>query len=93
MAAGFHGRVLQETAKIPYGRTVTYGELAGMAGSPGAARAAGAALARNPWPVIIPCHRVVGAGGTLVGFGKGLPAKEALLKFEERNMRLRGVAQ
>ncbi|MGE5699961.1 MAG: methylated-DNA--[protein]-cysteine S-methyltransferase [Deltaproteobacteria bacterium] len=93
MAAGFHGRILQETAKIPYGRTVTYGELAAMAGSPGAARAAGAALARNPWPVIVPCHRVVGAGGMLVGFGKGLPAKEALLKFEERNLRLHGVAQ
>jgi methylated-DNA-[protein]-cysteine S-methyltransferase len=93
MAAGFHGRVLQETAKIPYGRTVTYGELAGMAGSPSAARAVGAALARNPWPVIVPCHRVVGAGGMLVGFGKGLPAKEALLKFEERNVRLHGVAQ
>jgi O-6-methylguanine DNA methyltransferase len=89
MIAGFHGRVLRETAKIPYGRTVTYGELAAMAGSPGAARATGAALARNPWPVIVPCHRVVGEGGRLVGFGKGLPAKEALLRFEEGNIRLR----
>jgi methylated-DNA-[protein]-cysteine S-methyltransferase len=94
MIPGFHGRVLRETAKIPYGRTVTYGEIAEMAGSPGAARAAGAALARNPWPVIVPCHRVVGEGGRLVGFGKGIPAKEALLRFEEQNVRLRGtVAQ
>jgi methylated-DNA-[protein]-cysteine S-methyltransferase len=87
--AGFHGKVLRETAKIPYGRTFTYGELATRAGSPGAARATGAALARNPWPILVPCHRVVGEGGKLVGFGKGLPAKEALLRFEERNLLLR----
>jgi methylated-DNA-[protein]-cysteine S-methyltransferase len=87
--AGFHGKVLRETAKIPYGRTCTYGEIASRAGSPGAARATGAALARNPWPILVPCHRVVGEGGKLVGFGKGLPAKGSLLRFEERNLLLR----
>lgn len=78
----FARAVLQATAAIPYGRTAAYGELAARAGRPGAARAAGAALSRNPWPVIVPCHRVVGARGDLVGFGKGIPAKEALLRFE-----------
>ncbi len=78
----FDRDVLRETAAIPYGRTVAYGELAARAGRPGAARAAGAALSRNPWPVIIPCHRVLGARGDLVGFGKGVAAKEALLRFE-----------
>ncbi|MBI5420400.1 MAG: methylated-DNA--[protein]-cysteine S-methyltransferase [Deltaproteobacteria bacterium] len=85
-AHGFDRAVLRETARVPYGSTVTYGELAARAGSPGAARAAGAALARNPWPVIIPCHRVVGVGGNLVGFGKGLAAKDALIRFEERRL-------
>lgn len=83
---GFPLSVIRETAKIPYGRTVTYGELAGRAGSPRAARAAGAALAGNPWPLVVPCHRVVGAGGRLVGFGKGLAAKEVLLRFEEERL-------
>ena len=82
----FQRKVLRATAAIPYGKTVTYGELATVVGSPGAARAVGAALARNPWPVLVPCHRVVGKGGKLVGFGKGLAAKEALLRFEEGNI-------
>ncbi len=78
----FDRGILRETAAIPYGRTAAYGEVAARAGWPGAARAAGAALSRNPWPVVVPCHRVVGARGDLVGFGKGLAAKEALLRFE-----------
>ncbi len=78
----FDRDILRRTAAIPYGRTVAYGELAASAGRAGAARAAGAALSRNPWPIIVPCHRVLGAGGRLVGFGKGLAAKEALLRFE-----------
>lgn len=78
----FDRDILRETAAIPYGRTAAYGELAARAGWPGAARAAGAALSRNPWPIIVPCHRVLGARGDLVGFGKGLAAKEALLRFE-----------
>ncbi len=78
----FDRDILRKTAAIPYGRTVAYGELAASAGRPGAARAAGAALSRNPWPIVVPCHRVLGARGSLVGFGKGLAAKEALLRFE-----------
>jgi methylated-DNA-[protein]-cysteine S-methyltransferase len=89
----FQRKVLRETARIPYGRTVTYGELAARVGVPGAARAVGGALARNPWPIIVPCHRVLGRGGKLVGFGKGLAAKRALLNFEERNLRQAEVAQ
>ncbi len=80
--APFDRDILRETAAIPYGRTAGYGEVAARAGRPGAARAAGAALSRNPWPIVVPCHRVVGARGGLVGFGKGLAAKEALLRFE-----------
>jgi len=83
----FQLKVLRKTAKIPYGKTATYGEIAAEVGNPGAARAVGAALARNPWPVLVPCHRVIGKGGSLVGFGKGIAAKDALLKFEERNLR------
>ncbi len=78
----FARAVLTATAAVRYGRTTAYGELAARAGRPGAARAAGAALSRNPWPIIVPCHRVVGARGALVGFGKGIAAKEALLRFE-----------
>jgi len=78
----FARAVLKATAAVPYGRTTAYGELAARAGRPGAARATGTALSRNPWPVIVPCHRVVGARGGLVGFGKGIAAKETLLRFE-----------
>ncbi|MBI5575258.1 MAG: MGMT family protein, partial [Deltaproteobacteria bacterium] len=67
----FQRKVLKATAGIPYGRTATYGEIAAEVGSPGAARAVGAALSRNPWPILVPCHRVLGKGGRLVGFGKG----------------------
>lgn len=85
---GFDRAVLAETMNVPYGRTISYGELARRAGRPGAARAAGAALGRNPWPVLVPCHRVVGIRGDLVGFGKGLAAKEALIRFEASNARM-----
>jgi len=84
LASGFQRLVLKELAKVAYGKTVTYGELAARCGRGKAARAVGAALGRNPWPVILPCHRVVGAGGRLVGFGKGIAAKRTLLSFEER---------
>lgn len=89
----FQLKVLRKTAAIPYGTTATYGKIAAEIGNPAAARAVGAALARNPWPVLVPCHRVVGKDGSLVGFGKGIAAKDALLGFEERNMRRRRVAQ
>ncbi len=82
---GFRRVVLKELAKVPYGETTTYGELAARAGRGKAARAVGAAMSQNPWPVILPCHRVVGAGGKMVGFGRGIDAKRTLLAFEGRS--------
>ncbi|GAB4342384.1 MAG: hypothetical protein Kow0099_19870 [Candidatus Abyssubacteria bacterium] len=81
----FQRRVLLKTAKIPYGQTRTYGWLARQAGSPGASRAVGQVIARNPVPLIIPCHRVLGSAGELRGFAGGLKAfdlKRALLDIE-----------
>jgi methylated-DNA-[protein]-cysteine S-methyltransferase len=74
--------VLAELQKIPYGTTASYGDIARRIGRPKAVRAVGAANGRNPIPIVIPCHRVIGAGGDLVGFGGGLPVKEALLRLE-----------
>ena len=79
----FQKRVWEELLKIPYGETSSYGKLAGNIGKPGAARAVGLANNRNPIPVIIPCHRVIGANGSLVGYGGGLPMKEKLLALEK----------
>lgn len=70
---------------IPYGETRTYAEIAAVIGSPRACRAVGQANHRNPIPIIIPCHRVVGAGGTLVGYGGGLELKQRLLALEQCN--------
>jgi len=67
---------------IPYGETISYGELARRVGNPKASRAVGAANGKNPLPIVVPCHRVIGAGGKLVGFGGGLPVKRALLAIE-----------
>lgn len=78
----FERTIWEAMARIPFGETVTYGALAKEAGDPNAARAVGVACNRNPLPLIVPCHRVVGAGGALVGFGGGLPLKRALLDFE-----------
>lgn len=78
----FERTIWQAMARIPFGETVTYGALAREAGDPAAARAVGVACNRNPLPLVVPCHRVVGAGGALVGFGGGLPLKRALLDFE-----------
>lgn len=78
----FERAVWREMTKIPYGETRTYGEVAKALGDPGAARAVGIACNRNPIPVIVPCHRIVGAGGKLVGFGGGLPRKRKLLELE-----------
>jgi methylated-DNA-[protein]-cysteine S-methyltransferase len=80
-APPFHCRVLDEVARIPYGQTTTYGSLATSLGKPGAARAVGMANAKNPLPLVIPCHRVVGQKG-LVGYGGGLPLKRWLLAME-----------
>ncbi|WP_329019576.1 methylated-DNA--[protein]-cysteine S-methyltransferase [Micromonospora rifamycinica] len=78
----FERAVWREMTRIPYGETLTYGEVARRVGDPGAARAVGVACHRNPVPVIVPCHRIVGAGGKLVGFGGGLPRKVTLLELE-----------
>jgi methylated-DNA-[protein]-cysteine S-methyltransferase len=78
----FERAVWREMSKIPYGEMRTYGEVAAAVGDPGAARAVGVACNRNPIPVIVPCHRIVGAGGKLVGFGGGLPRKRQLLELE-----------
>lgn len=73
----------QALCTIPYGETRSYGELAAQIGRPKASRAVGMANHNNPISVIVPCHRVIGAGGTLVGYGGGLDVKEALLKLEK----------
>ena len=70
--------------EIPYGKTISYGELAKRVGNPKASRAVGAANGQNPIPIVIPCHRVIGANGKLTGFGGGLPVREALLALESR---------
>jgi methylated-DNA-[protein]-cysteine S-methyltransferase len=82
LSAGFTRKVLTETWRIPYGETRTYGEVAAAAGSPRAFRAAGSALGANPIPVVVPCHRVLRAGGALGGYGGGLDVKQTLLELE-----------
>ncbi len=79
---GFQQLVLTELARVPFGQVTTYGALAGRIGRPRAARAVGGALNRNPVPIVLPCHRVIGASGSLVGYGGGLDRKRALLRLE-----------
>ena len=79
---GFQARVWRALADVPAGVTISYGEMAKRAGEPGAAQAAGTALNRNPIPLILACHRVIGADGSLTGFGGGLGRKEWLLRHE-----------
>ena len=81
----FQKRVWRELSRIPYARTASYGEIARAVGSPGAARAVGAANGRNPLSIIVPCHRAIGSDGKMVGFAAGLPAKRTLLALEARN--------
>jgi len=78
----FQLQVLDELQKIPYGTTASYGDIAKRIGRPKAVRAVGAANGRNPLPIIIPCHRVIGSSGDLTGFGGGIPTKKALLRLE-----------
>jgi methylated-DNA-[protein]-cysteine S-methyltransferase len=80
--APFYADVLRELALVPYGQTDTYGHLAAKVGRPKAARAVGTVMNRNPIPIVLPCHRIVGANGSLVGYGGGLPVKRALLELE-----------
>jgi methylated-DNA-[protein]-cysteine S-methyltransferase len=80
--APFHADVLRELALVPYGRTETYGGLARKVGRPSAARAVGTVMNRNPIPIVLPCHRVVGANGALTGYAGGLDVKRRLLQLE-----------
>ncbi len=82
----FQLKVWKQLARIPYGQTVSYGDIAKRLRQPGAARAVGMANNRNPLPILIPCHRVVGANGKLVGYGGGLWRKKALLRLEEGDL-------
>jgi methylated-DNA-[protein]-cysteine S-methyltransferase len=82
MMTPFARDVLGATARVGYGRVSTYGEIAARIGRPRASRAVGAALGSNPIPIVVPCHRVVGAGGRLTGYAGGLDRKEALLRLE-----------
>jgi methylated-DNA-[protein]-cysteine S-methyltransferase len=84
----FQRRVWTELCGIPYGQTISYGELARRIGNPKASRAVGLANGSNPIPIIIPCHRVIGSNGQLTGYGGGLPVKEKLLALERRQLRL-----
>ena len=78
----FQNRTWRALAEIPYGATVSYGEQAGRLGIPRAARAVGAANGSNPLPIVLPCHRVIGANGALTGYGGGLDVKRWLLAHE-----------
>ncbi|RRD58556.1 methylated-DNA--[protein]-cysteine S-methyltransferase [Comamonadaceae bacterium OH2545_COT-014] len=78
----FQQRVWQALRTIPYGQTRSYAQLAAAIGQPKAMRAVGAANGRNPLSIVVPCHRVIGADGSLVGFGGGLPVKTFLLRLE-----------
>jgi len=82
----FQRLVLTECRAIGYGETCSYGELAGRCGHPRAARAVGAAMARNPVPILIPCHRIIRSDGSLGGFGGGLPLKRRMLQLEGNAM-------
>lgn len=83
----FQRAVWSEVARIPYGGMASYGEVARRVGKPGAARAVGAAVGANPLPILIPCHRVIGADGSLTGYGGGLDVKAALLRLEGASQR------
>ena len=80
----FQKSVWKELSNIPFGETINYGELAVRVGNPKASRAVGAANGKNPIPIIVPCHRVIGKNGTLTGFGGGLDVKKQLLELENK---------
>lgn len=84
----FQLKVWKRLCDIPYGETISYGELARRIGNPNASRAVGLANGSNPIPIVIPCHRVIGSNGKLTGYGGGLPIKEKLLALERRQLRL-----
>jgi methylated-DNA-[protein]-cysteine S-methyltransferase len=80
----FQKKVWDELLKIPYGKTTTYGEIASKIGNKNASRAVGGANNKNPIPIFIPCHRVIGKSGNLTGYALGLDIKEKLLKLEQK---------
>ena len=82
----FQQKVWEELQKIPYGQTISYGELAGRIGNPNAFRAVGMANGKNPISIIVPCHRVIGKDGSLTGFGGGVDVKKQLLCLEQKNL-------
>lgn len=82
----FQLAVWMQLRRIPYATTISYGDLARRVGNPAASRAVGAANGRNPLSIIVPCHRVIGASGSLTGYGGGLPTKEFLLALERRTV-------
>jgi len=84
----FQLSVWHHLCEIPFGETISYGELARRLGNPKACRAVGLANGSNPIPIVIPCHRVIGSNGKLTGYGGGLPIKEKLLGLERRQLRL-----
>jgi methylated-DNA-[protein]-cysteine S-methyltransferase len=84
----FQLKVWKRLCDIPYGETISYGELARRLNKPNASRAVGLANGSNPIPIVIPCHRVIGSNGKLTGYGGGLPIKEKLLALERRQLRL-----
>jgi methylated-DNA-[protein]-cysteine S-methyltransferase len=84
----FQQKVWNELCNIPYGQTISYGELARRIGNPNASRAVGLANGSNPISIVVPCHRVIGSNGKLTGYGGGLPIKEKLLALERRQLRL-----
>ncbi len=87
--APFHEAVLHELARVPYGQVDTYGHLAALVGRPKAARAVGTVMNRNPIPIVLPCHRIVGANGSLTGYAGGLPTKRHLLELEGATLPLK----
>jgi methylated-DNA-[protein]-cysteine S-methyltransferase len=89
---GFQKRVWQQLETIQYGETRSYSQIAAAIGAPAAVRAVGAANGANPIPIVVPCHRVIGSSGKLVGYGGGLPLKKRLLELEGAvAMRLQGI--
>jgi methylated-DNA-[protein]-cysteine S-methyltransferase len=86
--SGFSREILDRLARVPYGQVTTYKSLAVEAGNPLAARAVGTIMNRNPIPIVLPCHRVVGSNGSLVGYGGGLDRKRLLLDLESGRPRL-----
>ena len=84
----FQQEIWRRLCEIPYGKTISYGELARRIGNPNASRAVGLANGSNPIPIVIPCHRVIGSNGKLTGYGGGLPIKEKLLALERHQLTL-----